>query len=166
MTTGPGTNSAERNREKLADALHDEGLFKLLVAATHTEGIRGKALHVLFKRIASPEISDTMLLRIVASLSKIIPCFECVEILMSAGPNTNAAGCNRDKLVKAVSAAIHSEEIWPKALDILHKRIASGELSDAMLLRIVVSLSKSTACFELHPRRPLVTRLLMLHFNR
>jgi hypothetical protein len=55
--------------------------------------------------------------------------------------------------IKQIEAAIYSEEIWVKALDVLRKRIASGEISDNMLLRIVVCLSTSTACFEVD-RRP------------
>jgi serine/threonine protein phosphatase PrpC len=73
---------------------------------------------------------------------------------MTAGPNTNSTECNREKLVNALSdealikqleAAIYSNEIWEKALDVVCKRIASGEVSDNMLLHVVVSLSKSTA---------------------
>jgi hypothetical protein len=50
--------------------------------------------------------------------------------------------------IKQLEAAIRSREIWGKALDVLHKRIASREISDNMLLRIVVSLSKSAAYFN------------------
>jgi hypothetical protein len=50
-----------------------------------------------------------------------------------------------EALIKQLEAAIYSNEIWEKALDVLRKRIASGEVSDNMLLRIVISLSKSTA---------------------
>ena len=73
---------------------------------------------------------------------------------MTAGPNTNSTECNREKLVNALpdealikqlEAAIYSNEIWEKALDVVRKRIASREVSDNMLLRVVVSLSKSTA---------------------
>ena len=73
---------------------------------------------------------------------------------MTAGPNTNSTECNREKLVNALpdealikqlEAAIYSNEIWQKALDVLCKRIASREVSDKMLLRIVVSLSKSNS---------------------
>jgi hypothetical protein len=73
---------------------------------------------------------------------------------MTAGPNTNSTECNREKLVNALrdealikqlEAAIYSNEIWEKALDVVCKRIASGEISDNMLLHVVVSLSKSTA---------------------
>src|SRR5262245_59866835 len=74
-------------------------------------------------------------------------------ILMTAGPNTNPTECNREKLVNALEealikqleVAIYSNEIWEKALDVVCKRIASGEVSDNMLLHIVLSLSKSTA---------------------
>jgi hypothetical protein len=73
---------------------------------------------------------------------------------MTAGPNTNSTECNREKLVNALcdealikqlEAAIYSNEIWEKALDVVCKRIASGEVSDNMLLHVVLSLSKSTA---------------------
>ena len=76
------------------------------------------------------------------------------NVLMTAGPNTNSTECNREKLVNASSdealikqleAAIYSNEIWEKALDVVCKRIASGEVSDNMLLHVALSLSKSTA---------------------
>ena len=75
---------------------------------------------------------------------------------MTAGPSTNSTEYNREKLVtpcdeaqiKRLEAAIHSTEIWQKALDVLCKRIASGEVSDNMLLHIVVSLSKSGAILQ------------------
>jgi hypothetical protein len=76
---------------------------------------------------------------------------------MTAGPNTNSTECNREKLVntlrdealiKQLEAAIYSNEIWKKALDVVCKRIASGQVSDNMLLHVVVSLSKSTAVFS------------------
>jgi len=52
-----------------------------------------------------------------------------------------------EALIKQAEAAIYSAEIWQKALDVLCKRIASGDVSDKLLLRIVVSLTKSIACF-------------------
>ena len=73
---------------------------------------------------------------------------------MTAGPSTNSTECNREKivnalrdeaLIKQLEAAIYSNEIWEKALDVVCKRIASGEVSDNMLLHVVLSLSKSTA---------------------
>jgi hypothetical protein len=73
---------------------------------------------------------------------------------MTAGPSTTSTECNREKLVdalgdealiKQVEAAIYSNEIWQKALDVVRKRLASGELSDNMLLHVVASLSKSSA---------------------
>ena len=72
---------------------------------------------------------------------------------MTAGPNTNSTECNREKLVNALpgealikqlEAAIYSNEIWQKALDVV-RAIASRQVSDNMLLHVVVSLSKSTA---------------------
>ena len=70
MTTGPNTKSAEGNGEKLVNALRDEAQIKQLEAAIHSQEILEKALDVLRKRIASREVSDNMLLRIVVSLSK------------------------------------------------------------------------------------------------
>jgi hypothetical protein len=70
-------------------------------------------------------------------------------------PNNSLAGGGRGKrvaplseeaLIKQLEAAIHSNEIWQKALDLIHKRLASGEVSEHMLLRIIVCLSKSAAC--------------------
>jgi hypothetical protein len=63
-------------------------------------------------------------------------------------------------LIKQLKDATYSERIREKALDVLDKRIASGEISADMLLRIIVSLSKSTEdwfrrCLEVDrtPRR-------------
>ena len=73
------------------------------------------------------------------------------NILMTAEPNTNSTEYNREKLVNALrdealikqlEAAIYSNEIWEKALDVLCKRIASGEVSDNMLLRVWFPLAK------------------------
>jgi uncharacterized membrane protein len=50
-----------------------------------------------------------------------------------------------ESVVKQLEAAIHSTHIWQEAVDVLRKRIATGEVSDTMLLRIVRSLSKSIA---------------------
>jgi uncharacterized membrane protein len=58
-----------------------------------------------------------------------------------------------ETLIKRLEAVISSVEIWEKALDVLRKRIASGEISNNMLLRILVSLSQSTVYFE-GDRRP------------
>jgi len=73
---------------------------------------------------------------------------------MTAGPSTNSTECNREEacqalcdeaLIKQLEAAIYSTDIWQKAIDVVRKRIASREVSDNMLLRVAVSLSKSTA---------------------
>ena len=73
---------------------------------------------------------------------------------MTAGPNTGSTEFTRKKLVNALrdealnkqlETEIYSNEIWEKALDVVCKRIASGKVSDNMLLHVVVSLSKSTA---------------------
>src|SRR5262245_26890970 len=53
-----------------------------------------------------------------------------------------------EALIKQLESAIYTNEIWEKALDVLCKRIASGEVSDNMLLRVLVSLSKSTAVLK------------------
>jgi hypothetical protein len=53
-----------------------------------------------------------------------------------------------EALIKQLEAAIYSNEIWEKALDVLCKRIASGEVSDNMLLRVLVSLSKITTVLK------------------
>jgi hypothetical protein len=76
---------------------------------------------------------------------------------MTAGLSTNCTERDREEachglcdeaVIKKLEAAIYSTEIWQKAIDVLRKRIASGEISDNMLLRIVVSLSKSTAVLK------------------
>jgi hypothetical protein len=70
---------------------------------------------------------------------------------MTAGPSTNSTEYNREKLVNALrdealikqlEAAINSNKIWEKALDVVCKRIASGEVSDNMLLRVWFPLAK------------------------
>jgi len=74
---------------------------------------------------------------------------------MTTGPNKNSAKGKRKKLVtglseeaqiKQLEAAIYSQEIYKKALDVIHKRLVSREVSDHMLLRILVSLSKAGDC--------------------
>ena len=70
MTIGPNNKPAETNRENLVDASRQEALIKHLEAAIYSAEIWQKAVDVLYKRIASREVSDKMLLRIVASLSK------------------------------------------------------------------------------------------------
>src|SRR5262245_29303433 len=86
------------------------------------------------------------------------------NVLMTPGPSTNSTECNREKLVNALrdealikqlEAAIYSNEIWEKALDVVCKRIASGEVSENMLLHVVVSLSKSTAILKCTAERHL-----------
>jgi hypothetical protein len=73
---------------------------------------------------------------------------------MTAEPNINSAELRREEarrclcdetVIKRLEAAIYSTEIWQKAVDVLRKRIASGEVADNMLLQIVASLSKSSA---------------------
>jgi hypothetical protein len=83
---------------------------------------------------------------------------------MNTAPNTNSADSNRDSVasreeafIKQLKAGIQSNEDCEKALDLIRKRIASGELSDNMLLRVTLSLAKSTACFTMDGR-PQVTR--------
>jgi hypothetical protein len=70
---------------------------------------------------------------------------------MTVGPSTNSTNCNREKAfqawcneapLKQLEAAICASDILEKALDVLRKRIASGEISDNMLLRVIVSLAK------------------------
>jgi hypothetical protein len=73
------------------------------------------------------------------------------------GNREKRVNASRDEaLIKQLEASIYSEGIRQKALDVLHKRIASREISENMLLRIAVSLGKSTAGLlevDRHPRR-------------
>jgi hypothetical protein len=78
---------------------------------------------------------------------------------MTTGPNKNSAkgkrknlvtGLSEEAQIKRLEAAIDSQEIYKKALDLIDKRLVSGEVSDNMLLRIVVSLSKSGDRFFSH----------------
>jgi hypothetical protein len=73
MTAGPSTNSTECNREKIVNTLRDEALIKQLEAAIYSNEILEKALGVVRKRIASGEVSDNMLLRVLVFLSKVQP---------------------------------------------------------------------------------------------
>ena len=67
---------------------------------------------------------------------------------MTIGPTTSSGECEHDEiLIKQLEAAIHSQEILIKALDVICKRIASGEVSDNMLLRIMLTLAKSRGFF-------------------
>jgi hypothetical protein len=80
---------------------------------------------------------------------------------VKTGDRENLVNAMRDEaLIKQLKDAMYSERIREKALDVLVKRIASGEISADMLLRIIVSLSKSTEdwfrrCLEVDrpPRR-------------
>jgi hypothetical protein len=58
-----------------------------------------------------------------------------------------------DPEIKKIQIANYSIEIWQKAVDLISKRMESGEMSDSMLLRVIVCLAKSTSPVEL-PRRP------------
>ena len=70
MTSRPKTNSAKGKRKKLVNSLSDEALIKQFEAAIASDEICLKALDVIQKRIASREVSDHMLLRIIISLTK------------------------------------------------------------------------------------------------
>jgi hypothetical protein len=50
---------------------------------------------------------------------------------------------NDEILIKRFKAAAYEDEIRMQALDVLRKRIASGEVSTSMLLRIAIALAKS-----------------------
>jgi len=56
--------------QKLLDALRDEAQIKRFEAGIEVEEIKDLAANVLCKAITSNDISSTMLLRIIASLSK------------------------------------------------------------------------------------------------
>jgi hypothetical protein len=68
------------------------------------------------------------------------------------GANTSSTEGDRalcdDALIKQLEVAIYATDIWQKALDVLRKRIASGEVNENMLLHVVLSLSKSTALLK------------------
>jgi hypothetical protein len=55
---------------KLLDALRDEAQIKRFEAGIEAEEIKNLAVNVLRKAVASQDISNNMLLRIIASLSK------------------------------------------------------------------------------------------------
>jgi hypothetical protein len=78
---------------------------------------------------------------------------------MTTAPKSDPADSNRDSAassqearIKQLEAGIQSHEICEKALDLIHKRLASGELSDNMLLRATLSLAKSAAWFSMDGR--------------
>jgi hypothetical protein len=56
--------------QKLLDALRDEAQIKRFEAGIEAEEIKNLAVNVLRKAVASQDISNNMLLRIIASLSK------------------------------------------------------------------------------------------------
>ena len=58
--------------------------------------------------------------------------------------STESCPLDDETVIKHLEAANHSQENWQEAVDVLHKRIARGKVSDNMLLRIVDTLSKST----------------------
>ena len=71
-----------------------------------------------------------------------------LEYSMTTEPEsfTNAASTavHDEALIKQLKAAIDSTEICDKAVALLRKRMDSRELSNDMLLRIIVSLARST----------------------
>jgi hypothetical protein len=73
MSAGPSTTSTKCNGERIVNALRDEALIKQLEAAIYSNEILEKALGVVRKRIASGEVSDNMLLRVLVFLSKVQP---------------------------------------------------------------------------------------------
>ena len=56
--------------QKLLDALRDEAQIKRFEAGIEAEEIKDLAINVLRKAVASQDISNNMLLRIIACLSK------------------------------------------------------------------------------------------------
>ena len=61
-----------------------------------------------------------------------------------------------DPEIKKFQIANRSMEICDRAVDLISKRMESGELRDHMVLRIIATLAKSTAPFEVRrPRRRL-----------
>jgi hypothetical protein len=68
-----------------------------------------------------------------------------LEVNKGTGNREKNVGDLRDEaLIKQYEAATESEIIRKKAVDLLGRRIASGDLSTSMLLRIVMTLAKST----------------------
>ena len=58
-----------------------------------------------------------------------------------------------DPEIKKLQIRIDSTVIWRKALELISKRMESGEMTDSMLLRTIACLGQSTFADDL-PRRP------------
>jgi hypothetical protein len=58
-----------------------------------------------------------------------------------------------DPEIKKLRIQFDTTVIWRKAVDLISKRMDSGEMTDSMLLRTIVCLGKSTVPNDL-PRRP------------
>jgi hypothetical protein len=77
-----------------------------------------------------------------------------IEPALDSAAPTNASPClPDDPEIKKLQIQIDSAVIWRKALDLISKRLESGEMSDTMLLRTVACLGQSTLADDL-PRRP------------
>jgi hypothetical protein len=136
MTTEPKTESNERVREKLLDTIKELDARRKAECERHLGSVE-QIKSALANRQKRKQNHQRQ--------------FRSVRRTNSAAANRNdPINALRDEdfeaLIKLLEAASKSSEILQEANDMLQKRIVSGELSTTMLLRIIVSLTKSTAC--------------------
>jgi hypothetical protein len=147
MTTTPKTGLAEHIREKCLETINE------LDARRKADDERQRASAEEIKSVLAnrQKLFDLAKKRKAAKKPKYQRQFRSVRRTSSAAANRNDlinALCDEDfeALIKLLQTASKSFEILQQANDLLEKRIASGELSTTMLLRVIVSLGKSTAC--------------------
>ena len=146
MTTEPKIESTERFREKLLDTVKELDARRKAECERHLGSVE-QIKSVLANRQKLFDVAKQLK---AARKPNHQRQFRSVRRTNSAAANRNdPINALRDEdleaLVKLLEAASKSSEILQKANDVLQKRIASGELSDNMLLRIIDSLAKSTA---------------------
>jgi hypothetical protein len=146
MTGEPTNESAEGVREKILETLKEVDARR----KAEDERQRASVEEINYALANRQKLFDLAKKRKAARKPKYQCQFRSIRRTNSAAANRNGlinALCDEDfaALIKLLEAASQSSEILEKAIDVLQKRIASGELSTAMLLRVIVSLSKSAA---------------------
>jgi hypothetical protein len=147
MTTEPKTEFAERVREKILNTIKELDARREAECERHLGSVE-EIKSILANRQKLFELEKQ---RKAARKPNYQRKFRSLRRTNSAAANRNdPINALRDEhfaaLIKLLEAASKSSEILQKANDVLEKRIVSGELSTTMLLRIIASLSKSTAC--------------------
>jgi hypothetical protein len=147
MTTEPKIESTERVRKKLLDTVKELDARRKAECERHLGSVE-QIKSALANRQKPFDVAKQLK---AARKPNHQRQFRSVRRTNSAAANRNdPINALRDEdfkaLIKLLEAASKSSENLQEANDVLQKRIVSGELSTTMLLRIIVSLTKSTAC--------------------